>query len=106
MSRRSLPRLVLAASLVVAAAPAFALMSPYYETATILQDILGNGTVADALKQQSVTSITLTGENVWELKSQECSVSVTVEFVQAAADNPAMGGGPDFDIKVGTGSCQ
>jgi hypothetical protein len=99
-------RSALAATLIVAASPAFALMSPYYETATILERILSDGGVADALKQQSVVSVTLTSENVWELKSQECTVSVTVEFVKAAADNPAMGGGPNFDIKVGTGSCQ
>lgn len=106
MSRNAFIRPALAAALVAATTPAFALMSPYYESATVLERILSDGGVADALKQQPVTSITLTGENVWELKSQECTVSVTVEFVQAAADNPAMGGGPNFDIKVGAGSCQ
>lgn len=99
-------RPILAATLIAAASPALALMSPYYETATVLQRILGDGGVADALKQQSVTSVTLTGENTWELKSQECTVTVTVVMVEAPANEPAMGGGPNFDIKIGTGSCQ
>ena len=99
-------RSALAATLIAAASPALALMSPYYESATVLERILIDGGVADALRQQSVLSVVKTSANVWEIKSQECSVSVTVEFVQAAADNPAMGGGPNFDIEVGTGSCQ
>lgn len=92
--------------LVVAANPALALMSPYYETATVLQRVLGDGNLADALKQQSVTSIVLTGENTWEVKSQECTATVTVEFVQAPANEPAMGGSPNFDVKVGASSCK
>lgn len=106
MSPRTAMRHALAAALIVAASPALALMSPYYESATVLERILSDGGVADALKQQSILSVVQTSENVWEIKSQECTVSVTVEFVQAAADNPAMGGGPNFDVKVGTGSCQ
>ena len=106
MSRKSWLGHAFAAALIVASGPAFALMSPYYESATVLERILSDGGVADALKQQSVLSVVQTSENNWEIKSQECSVSVTVEFVQAAADNPAMGGGPNFDIKVGAGSCQ
>ncbi len=79
-------------------------MSPYYETATILQRVLGDGNLADALRQQSVTSIVLTGENTWEVKSQECTATVTIEFVAAPANEPAMGGGPNFDVKVGASS--
>lgn len=86
--------------------PASAAMSPYYETATILQRVLGDGNLADALRQQSVTSVVLTGENTWEVKSQECTATVTVEFVAAPANEPAMGGGPNFDVKVGASSCQ
>lgn len=106
MLRRSWLGQAAIAVLIVGTSPALALMSPYYESATVLERILSDGGVADALKQQSVVSVVLTSENVWELKSQECTVSVTVEFVQAAADNPAMGGGPNFDITVGAGSCQ
>ena len=106
MSRKSWLGHAFAAALIVASGPALALMSPYYESATVLERILSDGGVADALKQQSVLSVVQTSENNWEIKNQECSVSVTVEFVQAAADNPAMGGGPNFDIKVGAGSCQ
>lgn len=106
MSPRTLIRHAAAATLILVSGPAFALMSPYYESATVLERILGDGGVADALKQQSVLSVVQTSENVWEIKSQECTVSVTVVFVQAAADNPAMGGGPNFDVKVGAGSCQ
>ena len=80
-SNRTL-RYALAATLIAATGPAFALMSPYYESATVLERILSDNGVADALRQQSVLSVVQSSENVWEIKSQECSVSVTVEFVK------------------------
>lgn len=106
MPRRSLLRHAVVAMLIVAGSPAFALMSPYYESATVIERILGDGSLADSLKQQAITSIVQTAPDVWEIKTQECSITVNVVDVPAPANEPAMVGGRNFDVKFGTPSCQ
>ena len=99
-------RYALAAALTIAATPALALMSPYYESATVIERILGDGSLADSLKQQGITSIVQTAPDVWEIKTQECSITVNVVDVPAPANEPAMAGARNFDVKFGTPSCQ
>jgi hypothetical protein len=106
MGSRTVLRHALAATLILAGSPAFALMSPYYESATVIERILGDGSLADSLKQQAVTSIVETAPDVWEIKTEDCTITVNVVDVPPPADEPAMVGGRNFDVKFGTPSCQ
>jgi len=103
---KSIHRCALAAGLIVASGPALALMSPYYESATVLERILGDASLADSLKQQGITSIVQTAPDVWEIKTQECTITASVVDVPAPADGPATVGGRNFDVKFGSPSCQ
>jgi hypothetical protein len=106
MSTVNFLRHALAATLILVSGPAFALMSPYYESATVIERILGDASLADSLKQQGITSMIQTAPDVWEIKTMECTIAVTVVDVPAPADEPAMVGGRNFDVKFGTASCQ
>ena len=106
MLSRFTMRHALTALLIVAAEPAFALMSPYYESATVIERILGDSSVAEGLKQQAIVSIIQTATDAWEVKTAECTIIATVVDVPAPANEPAMAGGRNFDVKFATPSCQ
>jgi hypothetical protein len=106
MSPRTVFRHAAAAGLILAAGPALALMSPYYETATVLERILDDASLADSLKQQGITSIVQTAPDMWEIKTEECTITATVVDVAAPADEPAMVGARNFDVKFGSPDCQ
>jgi hypothetical protein len=106
MSRKSWLGHATCAVLIAASTPAFALMSPYYESLTVVQRILGDPSLADSLKQQAILSVVQTAPDVWQIKSAECTISVNVVDVPAPANEPAMVGGRNFDVKFGTPSCQ
>lgn len=74
------PLLVLAA-LLIAAAPAEAALSPFYDSAEKVGTILGSPEVADALHQAPVRSIENTGTRAdgadeWVVHTQECDLTV------------------------------
>jgi hypothetical protein len=94
------------ATLLLAASPAFALMSPYYESATVIERILGDSSLADSLKQQAILTIVQSSQDVWEIRTAECSITVNVVDVAAPADEPAMAGARNFDVKFGAPNCQ
>ncbi|MND02649.1 hypothetical protein D3C83_221080 [compost metagenome] len=72
----------------------------------MIERILGDSAIADSLKQQAILSIVQTQPDVWEIKTQECSITVNVVDVPPAADEPAMAGRRNFDVKFGAPSCQ
>ena len=91
--------LVAAAILAIAATPASAALSGYWDSSKVIHAILGNDRVADALRQQPIESIART-ENGYQIRSQDCSVEVRVN--RTAPDRP---GPTRFSLSIGAGQC-
>jgi hypothetical protein len=97
----------LAALLIVAAGPAAAALSPYYQSIAEIERILGDPRLADALPgQQAIVSITMTGNDVYEVKTARCAVTVTVVGIPPKEGEPIMVGARQFDLQFGEGSCE
>lgn len=67
----------------VMAQPAQAALSGYYDSATKIGAILGDGAVADALHQAPVgqisnTGTTKDGRDLWTVRTQDCDLTVAV----------------------------
>jgi hypothetical protein len=74
-------RKFLVASFALAALPASASVSPYYDSATQIGLILSNAAIADALHQAPIGSISNTGTredgaHEWTIRVQECDLKV------------------------------
>lgn len=81
------------------ALPACAAVSGYWDSSKVLHAILGNGQVADALRQQPVQTITRI-ERGYRLSSQACTVDVTVTRTLPNRPGPTT-----FALSVGPGQC-
>jgi hypothetical protein len=94
----------IAALTVSVASPAFALLSPLWQTAGEMKQILSSNEVGDALKSQDpIVSVTRTGDDQYEVINGKCTVPVTV-VGDATMKNVA--GPRKFSIKVGTATCK
>ena len=94
----------LAALLIVAAGPAAAALSPYYQSIAEIERILGDPRLADALPgQQAIVSITTTGTDVYEIKTDRCTVTVTIVGIPP---KEGMVGPRQFDLQFGEGKCE
>ena len=80
--------------------PAHAALSGYWESSKVLHAILGSNDLADALKQQPITSLTSTDEG-YRIESQDCSVNV--EVTRKEANRPGPG---SFEIRIGAALCR
>lgn len=98
MRVRILPGAVLALAM---GGPAAAAVSGYWQSASELHAILGRNEVADALRQQPVEAATRVGPDIWELRSRDCSLRVTVET--EAVSRP---GKQPFRLRLGRASCR
>ena len=91
--------LVAAAVLAIAATPASAALSGYWDSSKVIHAILGDDTVADALRQQPIESIART-ENGYQISSRDCSVEVRVNRTAPARPGPTR-----FSLSIGGGQC-
>lgn len=80
--------------------PARAALSGYWESSKVLHAILGRNEVADALRQQPISSIETTRSG-YRLKSRDCTVDVTVERQNTRRPGPG-----NMKIMVGNGRCR
>lgn len=97
----------LAALLIVAAGPAAAALSPYYQSIAEIERILGDPRLADALPgQQAIVSITTAGTDVYEIRTERCTVTVTVVDIPPKEGEPMMAGPRQFDLQFGEGKCE
>lgn len=85
-------RLFLAA-LLLAATPAHAALSPFYDSAERIATILQSPEVADALRQAPLRAIENTGTRAdgaseWTLRTQQCDL--TVYLIAIPPDGPGM----------------
>lgn len=86
------------------ATPAFAALPPYWQSAREISTIINDPRVHDALKyEEPIVSITTGGDDVYELRTERCTLLVTI--VDAPQDAP-MAGPRQFDIEVGQADCQ
>jgi hypothetical protein len=107
MPRRIRPGHALAALLIVAAGPASAALSPYYQSIAEIQRILDDPRLSDALPgQQAIMSITTTGTDVYEVKTARCAVTVTIVGIPPKEGEPIMVGPRQFDLQFGEGKCE
>jgi hypothetical protein len=81
---------------------AYALLPPYWQSAAEIKAIVDDQRVHDALKyEEPITSVTVTGDHVYELKTPRCSLTVKV------VEKPGGGPGPaQFELSIGTANCQ
>jgi hypothetical protein len=71
----------LALGVLLAASPAAAMLSPYYDSAEKISAILASAEVADALRQAPIGAISNTGttpegHDIWTLRVQDCDLQV------------------------------
>ena len=107
MRHETLVRHALAATLIVAAGQASAALSPYYQSITEIQRILDDPRLSEALPgQQAIVSITTTGNDVYEVKTARCAVTVTVVGIPPKEGEPILVGPRQFDLKFGESKCE
>ena len=100
-------RHALAAILIVAAGPASAALSPYYQSIAEIQRILDDPRLSDALPgQQAIVSIATTGNDVYEVKTARCVVTVTVVNIPPKEGEETMVGPRQFDLQFGESKCE
>lgn len=83
---------------------ALAALPPYWQSAREISTIVNDPRVHDALKyEEPIVSIMTSGDDVYELKTQRCTLLVTIVDVPQA--KPMMGP-RQFDLEVGSADCQ
>jgi hypothetical protein len=98
-------RYCLALSVLTAANPAAAMLSPYYDSAEKISTILASAEVADALHQAPIGAISNTGTtkegyDIWTVRVQECDLEVHLIAVP-----PAGVGKTTYKVEL-AGACQ
>ncbi len=89
---------------VAAASSASAALPPYWQSAKEIAAIVNDQRVHDALKyEEPILSISTTGNDIYELKTKRCSLTVTI--VDKPSDSQVMGP-RQFDVEVGQADCQ
>jgi len=92
-------------ALLAMATPAAAALPPYWQSAREISTIVNDPRVHDALQyEEPIVSITTGGDDIYELKTERCTLLVTI--VDAPQDDAPMVGPRQFDIEVGQADCQ
>ncbi|MEH7826638.1 hypothetical protein [Gemmobacter denitrificans] len=81
-----MPKRALAVLALIAAQPALAALSPYYDSAEKITAILGDAAVADAVRQAPIGAIsnsgtTKDGRDIWTVRVQDCDLTVHLTAV-------------------------
>ena len=82
---------------------ASAALPPYWQRSREIERIVGDQGVSDALKSSPIVSISTTGNDKYEVRSDQCMVTVTI--VDVPQDEAIMGP-RNFDLEVGEAECQ
>jgi hypothetical protein len=81
-----------------------AALPPYWQSAREITAIVSDSRVHDALKyEEAITSVTSVGNDQYEVKTERCTVQVTI--VTAPQAEP-IAGPRQFDIEVGAANCR
>jgi hypothetical protein len=87
--------------------PASAALSPLYESVREIEAILQDGRLVAAFaNQEAITSITNPSQDVYELKTQSCTIDVTVATLPKKPGAPMMVGPRQFELQFGQVACQ
>lgn len=97
-------RVFFAGVLVLAASPAFAALSGYYDSAEKIGTIIASNAVADALRQAPIGAISNTGTakdggDEWTVRTQDCDL-VVVLTAQPLPEG--MVGKATYDLRIAT----
>lgn len=92
----------LAVLLAIAASPALAMLSPFYDSAEKITTILQDAAVADALHQAPIAAISNTGSfpdgaDEWTVRTQDCDL-----VLKLIAQPPGMPGKTTYSIAITT----
>ena len=92
----------LATLLTLAASPALAMLSPFYDSAEKITTILQDAAVADALRQAPIGAIRNTGSfpdgaDEWTVRTQECDL-----VLKLIAKPPGMAGKATYSVEIST----
>jgi hypothetical protein len=98
---------LLAGVLIVGTKSANAALPPYWQSAKEITTILNDQRVHDALKyEEPILSVSTAGDNVYVIKTPRCSLSVTIVDAPQAPGAAPLIGPRQFDLEVGTATCQ
>ncbi|AWB47112.1 hypothetical protein HYN69_00010 [Gemmobacter aquarius] len=97
-------RMIVAGLVMLAASPATAALSGFYDSAEKIATILGSEAVADALRQAPVGAITNTGTtkdgaDEWTVRTQDCDLVVALT---AQPLPEGMVGKATYDLRIAT----
>ena len=100
--------LVLAACLVALdMGTARAALPPYWQSAREIEAIVNDPRVHDALKyEEPILSISTTGDDVYVLMTERCTLTVTIIDTPPEPGAPMMVGPRQFGIEVGEAICR
>jgi hypothetical protein len=83
---------------------ALAALPPYWQSAREIEAIVNDARVHDALKyEEPILSVTTTGDDVYELRTARCRVTVTIVDAPQAE---GMVGPRQFELEVGQAVCE
>jgi len=101
-------RVGMAASVLFAlASSAHAALPPYWQSAREITEIVNDPRVHDALKREEpIRSITVTAPDVYEVSTENCTVTVNVVDQPPVPGEETMVGPRQFLIEVGAATCQ
>ncbi|MEP0322858.1 hypothetical protein [Bauldia litoralis] len=82
---------------------ASAALPPYWQRAREIERIVGDQGINEALDSSPIVSIAVTGEDIYEVRSETCRLTVTIVDVP---QDEAMMGPRKFDLELGQAECQ
>lgn len=90
----------LAISLTLAANPALAMLSPFYDSAEKITTILQDAAVADALRQAPIGAISNTGSfpdgaDEWTVQTQDCDL-----VLKLIGQPPGLPGKTTYNVEI------
>ena len=81
---------------------ASAALPPFWQSAREISAIVNDQKVHDALTyEEPILSVTVTGDNSYELKTPRCTLSIAVVYKPTKMVGPG-----EFDLEVGEAQCQ
>lgn len=87
--------------------PAQAALPPYWQSAKEISTIVNDPRVHDAFtREEPIQSIILTAPDVYEVKTESCTVTVNIVDKPPEPGQEPMPGPRQFDIEVGEATCQ
>lgn len=94
---------------ILAASPAMAMLSGFYDSGEKIETILASRDVADALRQGPIRAIsnvgtTPEGFDIWQIQTQECDLNVHVIGIADDDEAPDSAGMVIYRVEL-AGSC-